>query len=466
MSSQSSLAHSNSPVSSTIMSDAGQPTAPGTRTTVLATGFGASVAMWAIGYVTHLRQGLVPGGIILVLLILALMGAGAIAKSRTGRMWSAAWCGVVASVINLFALGSLLANSSGGLGRDAAWWIPASIVLGAVCSSIGGLIAGALGRSDRPHWTAAQARHVFCIVATCAVGLVIVAGGLVTSTETGLAVPDWPNTYGANMFLYPLSRMTGGIYYEHAHRLYGALVGLCILATAIILWFGDRRRWIRLLGAVAFVMVCGQGVLGGLRVTGRLTTSQEAADLAPNLKLAMVHGVFAHVLLGVMVILVAATNRGWSQAADDVSAGTDSGVRRDRGFAWVLVAALMVQLIFGALLRHLSTADALLPWPGHVHITGALIAFALVVLVGIRCMAAGGTLRRVGIALHALGTVQVLLGIAALFAVLHAAGDTGLTDVLLTSMHQANGAGLLGAAVFAAAWTTKRATDLNPVSNA
>ena len=67
--------------------------------------------------------------------------------------------------------------------------------------------------------------HRLAVLTTAATFLLILAGGVVTNTGTGMAVPDWPTTFGYNMFLYPLSRMTGGVYYEHAHRLFGSLVG-------------------------------------------------------------------------------------------------------------------------------------------------------------------------------------------------------------------------------------------------
>jgi len=90
-------------------------------------------------------------------------------------------------------------------------------------------------------------RTGFAGVAVVAGLLVVVAGGLVTSLEAGLAVPDWPNSFGSNMFLYPLAKMTGGIYYEHAHRLYGSLVGLTTIVLAVVLWFTDDRIWLRAL---------------------------------------------------------------------------------------------------------------------------------------------------------------------------------------------------------------------------
>ena len=91
-------------------------------------------------------------------------------------------------------------------------------------------------------------------------------GGLVTSLGAGLAVPDWPTTFGYNMFLYPWSKMIGGVFYEHSHRLIASCVGLLTIALTVTLWIKEDRRWLRWLGITALAMVIVQGVLGGLRV--------------------------------------------------------------------------------------------------------------------------------------------------------------------------------------------------------
>ena len=108
--------------------------------------------------------------------------------------------------------------------------------------------------------------HRIALFTAGATFLLIVIGGIVTSTESGLAVPDWPNTFGYNMFLYPLSEMVGGILYEHSHRLMGSIVGLLTIALFIMLILKDSRRWIKWLGLVAFIAVSVQRALGGLRV--------------------------------------------------------------------------------------------------------------------------------------------------------------------------------------------------------
>ncbi len=90
---------------------------------------------------------------------------------------------------------------------------------------------------------------------------------MVTSKDAGLTVPDWPNSYGYNMFAFPVSRWVGGMFFEHTHRLLASVVGLLTVGMAV--WFAraEPRRWVRSLGYVAVGAVILQGVLGGLRVT-------------------------------------------------------------------------------------------------------------------------------------------------------------------------------------------------------
>ncbi len=87
-----------------------------------------------------------------------------------------------------------------------------------------------------------------------------------TSHGAGLAVPDWPNTFGYNMFLFPVSMWVGGIFFEHSHRLIASGIGLLTIVLAVGLWRVEPRRWVRTLGWTALGGVILQGVLGGLRV--------------------------------------------------------------------------------------------------------------------------------------------------------------------------------------------------------
>src|SRR5512132_4020986 len=108
--------------------------------------------------------------------------------------------------------------------------------------------------------------HRLAIVLACATFPLLFIGGLVTSKGAGLAVPDWPTTFGHNMFLYPWSKMIGNIFYEHSHRLVASFVGLLAIALAVAFWLRERRAWLRWLSLIALGLVITQGVLGGLRV--------------------------------------------------------------------------------------------------------------------------------------------------------------------------------------------------------
>src|SRR5262245_50848974 len=107
---------------------------------------------------------------------------------------------------------------------------------------------------------------VFAAMVAASTAVLIFAGGLVTSTGSGLSVPDWPNTYGWFMWSFPLSRMVGCIFYEHLHRLVASTVGFLIVVLAIWLWRAEPRPWVRRLGYLALAAVVTQGILGGITV--------------------------------------------------------------------------------------------------------------------------------------------------------------------------------------------------------
>src|SRR5437762_7781702 len=110
--------------------------------------------------------------------------------------------------------------------------------------------------------------HFAWLTATATL-LLICSGGMVTSKGVGLAVPDWPTTFGYNMFFFPFSKWLGprfgGIFYEHGHRLAASAVGLLTIILTLWLWLKEERRWVRWLGVGALFAVILQGVLGGLR---------------------------------------------------------------------------------------------------------------------------------------------------------------------------------------------------------
>src|ERR1044072_2216458 len=95
--------------------------------------------------------------------------------------------------------------------------------------------------------------------------ILILAGSLVTSHGAGLSVPDWPTSYGWNMFTFPPSMWVADIWYEHGPRLVASTVGFLTIILAVWLWMAEtRRRWLRWLGVIALAAVIAQGLLGGL----------------------------------------------------------------------------------------------------------------------------------------------------------------------------------------------------------
>src|SRR3954468_6042421 len=130
----------------------------------------------------------------------------------------------------------------------------------------------------------------------------IFVGGLVTTYRVGMAVPDWPSTFGINMFLYRFWEAAWGVFIEHGHRLYGAAVGVSTIVLMVWFLVGERRRSPKALGVIALLAVIGQGVLGGYRVRLNSTT------------LAAVHGCTAQAFFALMVALCVLTGRDWATA--------------------------------------------------------------------------------------------------------------------------------------------------------
>ncbi|MGE0707760.1 MAG: COX15/CtaA family protein [Planctomycetota bacterium] len=408
---------------------------------LLALGFGTTVAMWALAYLCRLPAIQAPGWLLGTGFLLLLIGGGAVAGRSSGRALEGAKSSTLSSALNLLILGSVFKDVLRGNAAQAVFWVPGTLLLGALLGGVGGALGarGAAGAKE-VNWSAR-----FALVAATATLLLLAAGGLVTSHDAGLAVPDWPNSFETNMFLYPLSRMTGGIYYEHAHRLFGSLVGLTTLVLAGHIVRNEERGWLRRLAVVAFVLVVVQGVMGGLRVTGRLTTSTNAADLAPSIELAVAHGVTGQLFFCLLGAIAAFLSTPWRAAAP----GGDAAQAEDtRILANGLVALLLVQLLLGALLRHLHTSSA---W----HITGAVFVLLVAGGVGLRCWGFHGdrpVLPTLGKVLCGLVGFQFLLGWVALAATLVKAGALADLQPPITTLHQTTGALVLATAIQVRLW--------------
>ncbi|HVU07385.1 MAG TPA: COX15/CtaA family protein [Verrucomicrobiae bacterium] len=179
--------------------------------------------------------------------------------------------------------------------------------------------------------------HWFAIATAVATFLLLGAGGLVTSHEAGMSVPDWPNSYGYNMFLFPPSKWIGGIFYEHTHRLWASVVGLMTTILAVWLWFKDSRQWMKWLGVVAFLLVVAQGVLGGLRVTLHMDD------------LGIFHGVIAQAFFVLTCAIALFTGDFWQKISEQKKFNVPHGLR-----TLVLATTILIflQLILGATMRH------------------------------------------------------------------------------------------------------------------
>jgi cytochrome c oxidase assembly protein subunit 15 len=199
---------------------------------------------------------------------------------------------------------------------------------------------------------------------------------MVTSKNVGLAVPDWPTTFGYNMFLFPVSKWVGGILFEHTHRLMGSLVGFLTIILAVWLWLGEERRWVRTLGVIAVVGVILQGILGGLRVT--MMKDQ----------IGIFHACVAQAFLGLLVFIALVTTKFWrspSNGTRTLESGAPATpeliyrgqIRRSRELAppsltrlspirtlaIAITVAIYVQLALGATMRHQHRDLAILDFP-------------------------------------------------------------------------------------------------------
>ena len=189
--------------------------------------------------------------------------------------------------------------------------------------------------------------HRYAKLVSAATVLLIVAGGLVTSTGSGLAVPDWPTSYGWNMFTFPMKHMVGGIFYEHGHRLIASGVGFLTIILAFWIWKAEPRRWMRVIGFTALAAVCVQGLLGGITVLYFLPTPVSTA-----------HAGLAQIFFCLTVAIALFTSKGWTQPTyepvDD---------RMLRLVATTTTAFIYLQIIVGATMRHSDAGLAIPDFP-------------------------------------------------------------------------------------------------------
>ncbi|MFA6233117.1 MAG: COX15/CtaA family protein [Bacteroidota bacterium] len=264
------------------------------------------------------------------------------------------------------------------------------------------------GRSQR--WL-----HRIAIVLAVGTVLLIAKGGLVHSAGAGLSVPDWPTTYGENMFTFPVEKWTGGIVYEHGHRLLASGIGMLMIVVAVMVWMIDKRRWLRWLSVAALAAVIVQGLLGGLTVLMRLPTSVSVS-----------HAMLAQSFMIATLLIAAATARGWRNAQDPAPVNVDAGLQK------LLLATVLftfIQILLGAVTRHTYSGMAIIDFPlnnGKVipdfinfgvaiqftHRIGAVILSTMIFTQGIRILRSRELriLRTPAMLAMGMVTVQFLLG--------------------------------------------------------
>jgi cytochrome c oxidase assembly protein subunit 15 len=276
-------------------------------------------------------------------------------------------------------------------------------------------------------------------------------GGLVTTYDAGMAVPDWPGTYGENLFLFSWQKWLAGswdLFIEHGHRLLGATAGLVAIALAIVTFLTDRRRSVQALAAGALLLVILQGVLGGARV------------LLDERLVALVHGCVGPLFFAYLAGLIVVTSRWWTEAE---APKLDPAVIRSLLIAaWFTAGLAFLQLALGAVVRHvpLTSSPTVFRATLLLHL---IVAGVLCVQLGISSWKAWSvrqsapSLTFPSLALPTLLLVQLGLGIATYvakyswpawladysFAAGHVVQEKSLLQSMTVTAHVANGSLIL-----------------------
>ena len=271
-----------------------------------------------------------------------------------------------------------------------------------------------------------QAIHWFAWLTAVATFFLVIAGALVVGYDAGLAVPDWPLSFGTWM-----PPMEGGVFYEHGHRMIAATVGLMTTVLAVWLGWKDPRRWVKKLAGVAWVAVVVQAILGGLTVLYLLP-----------IPILIAHACLAQLFFCLILSLVLFTSPAWERAAGPAETIPGAGFEQ---LAAAATGALFLQLALGAALRHKALGEA-------PHLAGAGVAGFLVGWVCYRAVTELGecdAVRKLTKWVGGILSLQLILGLGA-YSFRHA--TTGLAEpqtfvVFLTTAHVVGGALLLGSSL-------------------
>lgn len=191
----------------------------------------------------------------------------------------------------------------------------------------------------------------FTLFTAFCTGILIFIGGLVTSTGSGLSVPDWPTTFGENMFTYPIHKWTGGVEFEHGHRLFASFVGFLTIGVVVLMFKFEQRKWVKVMSYYALFIVILQGTLGGITVLLKLPPAVSIA-----------HGMIAQLFFCLMASLALFTTEWWHTIANK-SYEKPKNILNKLSLAIVIV--VFIQLFFGALLRHTYSGLAVPDFPLH-----------------------------------------------------------------------------------------------------
>ncbi len=324
--------------------------------------------------------------------------------------------------------------------------------------------------------------HRFAVLTAGATFILIFVGGLVTSTGSGLAVPDWPLSFG--QFFPP---MEGGVLFEHGHRMAATLVGFLMTLLAIWIYWQEPRRWVRRLGLIALLAIILQGLLGGITVLLKLPTSVSVA-----------HACLAQAFFCLTIALAVFTNPNWEKESKKVgkygSTGerTDGSVVRECGSEdWptpphshtptlsltrlgaLTTAVIYVQLILGAIMRHMGAGLAIPDFPlafgrlvpplessavliHYLHRLGALLVTLCIswtVIHIIRQHRQESSLLRPGLLLIGLLILQITLGAFTIWT---------LKAVFPTTLHVTVGAAILATSLILTLRSYQVSKELKP----
>jgi cytochrome c oxidase assembly protein subunit 15 len=299
--------------------------------------------------------------------------------------------------------------------------------------------------------------HRLAVVLVCATFPLIWVGGLVTTYDAGMAVPDWPTTYGYNLFLYPWTTWIAGpwdLFIEHGHRLLGAVVGIITIALVAMTWRCDDRRWLRWLTLAALVLVIAQGVLGGARV------------IQDERQLAKIHGCLGPAFFALATALAVFTSRIWKAGP---TAAPDERARKLHRLALLTATLAYLQLVLGANLRHMAVTATVMEFRAALvfHLVGAVAVAVHVILLAIHVIrrhAGESALRYPALVLSVLIVLQLTLGAGSWIVKysfptgIHGSGvfagftieNEGLLQSLTVTAHTAGGSLILAVAVLLA----------------